>query len=187
MIMKLGSLSDSVNKICVKRRLAEKSRWRHIPLAIKPRYLGNDAPQMKSYYGTLPGSHGRSFRIRQVKLPESTPGGKITMTSYSACNKTLISRKPYIADKKLLWTTIRKSWSLLQNPSWKITWSGGLTMTSYPVVKKTSLSRNPCIPNKTLIWNVIMKSWPLFQNLSRKCACSAPWRRTDDDVTSGLQ
>jgi len=44
----------------------------------------------KSYYGTLSGSHGRSYRIRHGKSPETPPGGKITMTSY------------------------------LQNPSWKI-------------------------------------------------------------------
>jgi len=35
------TLSDSVNKTCVKRSLTEKSRWRHVRLAIKPRYLGN--------------------------------------------------------------------------------------------------------------------------------------------------
>jgi len=39
----------SVNKTCVRRRLAENSRWRHIRLAIKPRYLGNHASQLKSY------------------------------------------------------------------------------------------------------------------------------------------
>jgi len=31
-------------KNCLKRPLAEKSRWRHIRLAIKPRYLGNHTP-----------------------------------------------------------------------------------------------------------------------------------------------
>jgi len=44
------ALSDSVNKTCVKRLLAEKSRWRHIRLEIKPPYLGNHASQIKSYY-----------------------------------------------------------------------------------------------------------------------------------------
>jgi len=34
------------------------------------------------------------------------------MTSYPACNKISLSRKPCIADKKLLWITIMKSWSL---------------------------------------------------------------------------
>jgi len=83
MIMKLGvALSDSVNKTCVKRLLAEKSRWRPIRLAMKPSYLGNHASQMKSYYGTLSGGHGRSFRIRQEKSPEAPPNGEITMTSY---------------------------------------------------------------------------------------------------------
>jgi len=114
------ALSHSVNTTCVKRPLAEKSRWRHIRLAIKPRYLGNHASQMKSYYGTLSGSYGRSFRMRHEKSPKALHGGKLTMTSYPACNKTSLSRKPCISDKKLLLITIRKSWSLIQNPSWKI-------------------------------------------------------------------
>jgi len=41
------ALSDTVNKTCVKRPLAEKSQWRHFWLAIKPRYLGNHASQIK--------------------------------------------------------------------------------------------------------------------------------------------
>jgi len=65
------ALSDSVNKTCVKRSLAEKSRIRHTRLAINPRYLGNHASQIKSYYRTLSGSHGRSFRIRHKKSPEA--------------------------------------------------------------------------------------------------------------------
>jgi len=32
-------------------------------------------------------------------------------------------RKPCIPDKKLLWNTNRKSWSLFQNSSWKTAWS----------------------------------------------------------------
>jgi len=40
------SLSESVNKTCVKRRLAEKSRWRHV-------LLETEASQMKSYYVTM--------------------------------------------------------------------------------------------------------------------------------------
>jgi len=47
---------------------SEKSRWRHIRLAIKPRYFGNHASHIKSYYGTLLGSHSRSFRIRHEKV-----------------------------------------------------------------------------------------------------------------------
>jgi len=52
------------------------------PLAIKHRYLRNHASQIKSYYGTLSGSHGRSFKIRHEKSPEAPPGGGLTMTSY---------------------------------------------------------------------------------------------------------
>jgi len=71
------AFSDSVKKTCVKRCLAEKSRCRHIRLAIKPRYLGNHASQIKGYYGLLSESHGRSFRIRHEKSREAPPGGEI--------------------------------------------------------------------------------------------------------------
>jgi len=55
------------------------------PVGNKPRYLGNHAWQLKSYYGTLSGSNGRSFKIRHEKLPEAPNGGEITITSYPAC------------------------------------------------------------------------------------------------------
>jgi len=116
------ALSESVIKNRLKRPLADKSRWRHIRLAIKHRYLGNHAYQTKSYYGTLSGSHGRSFIIRHKKSPGVPPGGGLTMTSYPVGNKTSLSRKPYIPDKHFLWNAIGKSWSLFQNPSWKIAW-----------------------------------------------------------------
>jgi len=89
--------------------LAEKLRRRHIRLAIKPRYLRNHASQIKSYYWSLAGSNGRSFRIHHKKSPEAPPGGEITMTWYLTCK---ISSEPCIPDKKILWITIRKSWSL---------------------------------------------------------------------------
>jgi len=67
---------------------------------------------------------GRSFEFRQQNLFETPPSGEITMTSYPVYNiKTSLSRKPCIQDEKLLWNAIRKSWSLFQNPSWKIAWS----------------------------------------------------------------
>jgi len=86
----------------VKRLLTEKSRWRHIRLSIKPRFLGNHASQLKSYYGTLWGSHGRAFRIRHEKSHEAPPGEEITMKSYLVGSKTSLSRKPCIPDEKLL-------------------------------------------------------------------------------------
>jgi len=88
------------------------------PVTIKPRYLGNHATQIKSYYRTLSGSHGRSFRIRYKNSPEMPPSGEIMLTSYSVGNKNLLSRKLCIPDKKLIWNTISKSWLLFQNPSW---------------------------------------------------------------------
>jgi len=63
----------------------------------------------KSYYGTLIGSHGRSFRIRHENSPEAPLGGEITMTSYPVGNKTSLTRKPCIPDKKLYGSL---SWSL---------------------------------------------------------------------------
>jgi len=96
-IRKSWSLSELVMKNCQKRPLAEKSWWRHIRLAIKTRYLGNHASQIRSYYGTLSGSHGRSSRTHHVKSPEAPPGNEsreITMKSHPACNKTSLSWKP---------------------------------------------------------------------------------------------
>jgi len=110
-------------KIAVKCPLASKLRWRHFRLALKARYLGNHASPIKSYYWSLLGSHGRTFRIRHEKSREAPPGGEIMMTSYPAGNKTSLYRKPCIPDTKLLWNTMRKSWSLFQNPLWKIAWS----------------------------------------------------------------
>jgi len=78
------ALSESVMKNLLKRILAEKSRWRHIRLAIKPYYLRNHVSQVKSCYGSLSRSRGRSFRIRREKSREAPPGGQITMTSYLA-------------------------------------------------------------------------------------------------------
>jgi len=87
------ALLKSIIKNLLKRPLADKSQRR--------RYLGNHAYQKKSYYGTVSGSHGRSFRIHHEKLREVPPGGEIMMTSYPACNKSLLSRKPCIADKHI--------------------------------------------------------------------------------------
>jgi len=91
--------SRLLNKNCVKHPLAEKSLGRHFQLAIKPRYLGNHASQLQNYYGTLPGSHGRSFKIRHEQSSEAPPGGEISMTSYHVGNKTSLFRKPCIPDK----------------------------------------------------------------------------------------
>jgi len=55
--------SESVMKNRVKHPLAEKSWWRHIQLAIKRYYIGNHASQIKSYYGTLWGSHVATQRL----------------------------------------------------------------------------------------------------------------------------
>jgi len=73
-------------------------------------HVGKKTSQLKSYYGSLSGSNGRSFRIRHEKVRAALPG-RLTMTSYPFDNKTSLSRNPCIADRKLLWVTFIKSWS----------------------------------------------------------------------------
>jgi len=63
-----------------------------------------------------------SYKRKYFIHPDYVTDVGLTMTPYPPFNKTSLSRKPCIADKKLLWITIRKSWSLFQNPSWKISW-----------------------------------------------------------------
>jgi len=63
-------------------------------------------------YGSLSGSHARFFRIRFGKSPEAPPGGEITITSYTVCNKTSLFQKLCSTDKKLLCITIMKAWLL---------------------------------------------------------------------------
>jgi len=55
----------------------------------------------KNYWGTLSGSHSRSFRIRHVISPGAPQGGEIMMTSYPVGNKTSLSWKPSISDKNI--------------------------------------------------------------------------------------
>jgi len=119
---------------------------------MKPRYLGNQASQIKNYYGTLLGSYGRSFRIRHEKVRAALSGGGLTMTSYPACNKTSFSLKPYISDKSYY-----RSLSKSHGRSFRIRHEklraappvGRLTMTSYPVSNKTSLPWKPFIADKS--------------------------------------
>jgi len=100
------------------------------------------------------GSRGRSFRIRHEKSPEALPSGEITMTSYPPCNKTSLSRKPCIPDKKLIWNTISVShgcsFRIRHEKSPEAPPSEEITMTSYPVGSETSLSWKPCIPDEKL-------------------------------------
>jgi len=180
------ALSDYVNKTFVKYPLVEKSWWRHFWLALKPRYLGNHA----SKYGTLSRSHGCSFRIRHEKPPEAPLGGEITMTSYPACNKSSLSRKPCFPIKiyyGMLWGSHGRSFRIHRGISLETLPSGEITMTSYPVCNKTSSSLKPCIPGEKLLWNAIRKSRSLFHNPSWNIAWSAPRWRNHDDVISGLQ
>jgi len=151
------ALPESVTKNRLKRPLAAKSRWRHIRLAIKPCYLGNHASQIKSYYGTLSGSHCRSFRIRHEKTPEATP-----KTSYPACNKTSLSRKPCITDKSY-YTSLSgshaRSFIMRHEKSREAPSGGGLTITSNTVSNTTSLSRKSCMVAEKLLYGLL--SWSI--------------------------
>jgi len=106
------ALSISVMWNSVKRPLADKSLWRQYNFVIS-----DTMHPRKSYYGTPSESHGRSFRNCYEELRKVTPGREITMTSYPAYNKTSLSRKTFIPDKKWLREAKGKSWMFLQNPS----------------------------------------------------------------------
>jgi len=148
-------------KICRKRPLAEKSRWRHIRLAIKPRYLRCHASQIKSYHGIIIGSHVLSFRICHKKLPKAPPSGEITMmTSYPPCNKTSLPRKPCIPDIKLPCNTIRKSWSfrICCEKTREAPLVEEITMTLYLACKKPRYLKNQASQIKSYYWSL---SWSL--------------------------
>jgi len=59
------ALSDSV-VLCETTPSGEITMM-SFPVGNKTRYLGNHATQTKSYYGTLLGCYGPSFRIRHIK------------------------------------------------------------------------------------------------------------------------
>jgi len=145
---------------------------------------------MKSYYGTLSGSHGRSFRIRHENSPEAPPSEEIMVKSYPACNNTSLSRKSFILDKTFLLNVIRshaRSIRIRHENSLEAPPSGEITLTSYPACNNTSLSRKPSISNKKFLWISIRKSCSLFQNPSWIIIWSAPRLRNHGDVISGLQ
>jgi len=134
-------------------------------LAIKRHYPANHALQIKSYYGTLSESNGRSFRIRHEISQEAPSGGEITMTSYPACTKTSLYPKPSIADNYYNGTLSGnhgRSFRIRQENSRGAPPGREITMTSYPACNKTSLSQKSCIPDKKLVRNALWKSWTLF-------------------------
>jgi len=124
MIRKLGSLFQISSTNLCEIPAAEKSRWRHIRFVIKPRYISRKpCIADKTLLWITIRKSWLLFQNPSKKVRAALPSGQLKMTSYPAGNKTSLSRKPCIADKKLLWITIRKSWSLFQNLSWKIAWS----------------------------------------------------------------
>jgi len=108
----------------------------------KPRYLENHASQIKSYFGSLSGSHARSFRIR----PEAPLGEEIKMTSYLACNKNLVISETIHPREKVAMehyqaVMVTLSESVMKNRV-KRPLGGQITMTSYPACKKPRYLEN---------------------------------------------
>jgi len=139
---------------------------------MNPCYLGKHASQIKSYCWSLSGSHCRSFWIRPEKLPEAPPDGEITMTSYMTCNKTLLSRKTCIPDKKVTMKHNQEVMALFQNgheKSPEAPPSVEIKMTSYSACNKTSLSWKPCIAFKKLVWIIIGRRKSQNRYISPPC------------------
>jgi len=158
------ALSDSVVKNRLKRHLADKSRWRHIQLAIKPRYLGNHASQIKCYYETLTGSHGRSFRI----FHEISPGAPLA--EKSRWRHTRLAIKPrylanYASQMKSYYGSLSgiraRSLRIRHEKSREAPPSGWLTMTSSPFGNRTSLSRRSYTTDKSYYGSLSRSLWCL--------------------------
>jgi len=160
------ALSESVMETCVQRPLAEDWKWHQIRFAIKLRYLGNHAWQLKRYYGSLSWSHGRSFRIRQKKSRNAPLANKSRRRHIRrAIKPRYLGNYACIPDKKVTMERYQEVMVTLTKSAMETCVpGGGQMMTSYPVCNKTSLSWKPCIPDKTLglLWNAIRKSWSLF-------------------------
>jgi len=89
------------------------------------------------------------------------------MTSYPIGNKTSLSRKPCIPDKKLLLNSI-SSFGICHENVRAAPPGGGLMMTSYLVGNKTSVSQKPCIADIKLLWITIMKCWSLSNFIKKQ-------------------
>jgi len=104
------ALSESVMWNIVNQPLAEKSRWRHIRLALKPRYLGNRASKIRNCNVTLLGSRGRSSRIGHEHVSATPPGGGLTMMWYLVGIKTSLFWK-HTSQLKSCWSLTLSIWS----------------------------------------------------------------------------
>jgi len=145
------TLSESVMKYSLMRPLAEKLRWKSYPDSNKTSLYRKPSITDKKLLSNANRKLWSLFQNPSYKKACSASWRKIMITSYPACNKTSLSRKTYIPDNKLIWNTIRKSWPLFQNPSWKIVWTAHgveIKMASYLAGNKTSLSWKPYIPVK---------------------------------------
>jgi len=140
-------------KNCLKRPLAEKSRWRHIRFEIKPRYLGNHASQMKSYNGTRSGSHDHFFRIPPL------------MTSYPAWNKNIVLSETIHPRQNISMERNQEVMVALSESVIKNRLKRSLAEKSrWHHIRLTIKPRKSCISDKKLLWNAVRKSWSLFQN-----------------------
>jgi len=149
-------------KIRRKRPLAKKSRWRHILLTIKLRYLGNHASQIKNYFGSLSGSHARFWECvlnQHLKCP---------WAKKSWCRHIWLAIKPYYlrnhaSQKKSCYGTLSGSYgrssSIRHKKSREAPPGGQITMTSYPVCKKPRYLENHASQmksyNGSLSWSLV--------------------------------
>jgi len=173
-----------------KRRLAKNSRWRHIRLAIKPCYLGNQASRIKNYYGTL--SRSLFHNLSRKKVRAAPPGRGLIMTSHPACNKTSLSRKPCIAYNKLRYINISKSWSIFHNSSWKTACAVHCPLLDDWWWRHIRFAINPWyLGNHTLqkkrYYGSLSGSHGRSSRICYKNRLKCPCRRNYVDVTFGLQ
>jgi len=156
------ALSQSLMKMYVQRPPGKGLTMTSYPPCNKSSLSRKPRTSMKSYYGTLSGNHGLSFRILHEK------GVKRILAEDLRWHHIRLSIIPRFLGKHT--SQMKSNYGKLSEShdrSFRIRHvkqraappGGGQTMTSYPVCNTTSLSRKPCLAAKTLLWITILKSW----------------------------
>jgi len=104
----------------------------------KTSYLGNHASRIESYFVSLSESHARFFRLRPAQSSEAPLGEEFMMTSYLACNKTLLSQKPCTPEKSCSGTlagSYGRYFRIRHEKSREAPPGDQIPMTSYPACK----------------------------------------------------
>jgi len=99
------------------------------------------------------------------------------MTSYSVGNKTSLSGKPCIADKKYYGSLTGSHGCSFRiyNEKWRERpYVGEITMTSVPVDNKISASRKPCIADKKCYGSLSGKHGRSFRTRREKVRAALP-------------